>query len=156
MGVIGSTLDPVNLIVHKPLDTPTIGLLFCASYLIACLLCKEMFYLCCHVQIYELNGKHTQEYVMFYCSNTSTIHLRMTYPYCFSRAQGCITVGALIFHEYFTTVKKSSKAWKHISLTRMLYFSRGQTLLQWLLKKAHCPQQKRIFQMFSFFTLLYC
>lgn len=28
-GVIGSTLDPVNLIVHKPLDTPDIGLLLC-------------------------------------------------------------------------------------------------------------------------------
>lgn len=26
--------------------------------------------------------------------------------HCFSRAQGCITVSALIFHEYFTTVKK--------------------------------------------------
>lgn len=59
-GVIGSTLDPVNLIVHKPLDTPDIGLLFCVSYLTACLLCKvgEMFYLCCHVQIYKLNEKH--------------------------------------------------------------------------------------------------
>lgn len=46
-GVIGSTLDPVNLIVHKPLDTPDIGLLFCVSYLTACLLCKvgEMFLL---------------------------------------------------------------------------------------------------------------
>lgn len=54
-GVIGSTLDPVNLIVHKPLDTPDIGLLFCVSYLTACLLCKvgEMFYLHCHVQIYK-------------------------------------------------------------------------------------------------------
>lgn len=58
-GVIGSTLDPVNLIVHKPLDTPDIGLLFCVSYLIACVLCKvgEMFYLCCHVQVNRLNGK---------------------------------------------------------------------------------------------------
>lgn len=60
-GVIGSTLDPVNLIVHKPLDTPDIGLLFCVSYLTACLLCKvgEMFYFCCHVQIYKFNGQHT-------------------------------------------------------------------------------------------------
>lgn len=45
-GVIGSTLDPVNLIVHKPLDAADIGPLFYVSYLTACLLCKveEMYF----------------------------------------------------------------------------------------------------------------
>lgn len=58
MGVIGSTLDPVNLIVHKPLDTPDIGLLFCVSYLTACLLCKvgEMFLLML-LSANKLNGE---------------------------------------------------------------------------------------------------
>lgn len=42
------------------------------------------------------------------------------------------------FHEYFTIVIKSLKAWKAISLSKMLCFSWGQSLPQWLLKKAHC------------------
>lgn len=80
-GVIGSTLEPVNLIVHKPLDTPAIGLLFCASYLTACLFCKvgQMFYLCCHVQIYKSNWKtHLAKCaVVFIFFNTFTVHLKV-------------------------------------------------------------------------------
>lgn len=76
-----------------------------------------------------------------FVQNTSE---NVLFPHCFSRAQGCITV----FHEYFITVKKSSKAWKLTSLTRMLYFAWGQTLLQWLLLKPHRPQLNIPFQFF--------
>lgn len=49
-GVIGSTLDPVNLIVHKPLDTSDIGLpLLCI--ILDCMFVGEMVYLCFYVQI---------------------------------------------------------------------------------------------------------
>lgn len=53
-GVIGSTLDPVDLIVHKPLDTPDIGLpLLCI--IPDCMFVAEMYYLCFPVQ--KLNLK---------------------------------------------------------------------------------------------------
>lgn len=51
-------------------------------------------------------------------------------------------------------LKKAQKHEKPISLTRMLYLPWGQILLQWLLKKAHCPRLKLIVQMFSFFTVM--
>lgn len=82
-----------------------------------------------------------------FVQNTSE---NVLFPHCFSRAQGCITV----FHEYFITVKKSSKAWKLTSLTRMLYFAWGQTLLQWLLLKPRRPQLNIPFQFFFLPTVL--
>lgn len=49
-GVIGSTLDPVDLIVHKPLDTPDIGLpLLCI--IPDCMFVAEMYYLCFPMQM---------------------------------------------------------------------------------------------------------
>lgn len=57
-GVIGSTLDPVNLIVHKPLDTPAIGLLFCASYSTACLLCAVGGNVYAHVEAHYAKWKN--------------------------------------------------------------------------------------------------
>ena len=67
-GVIGSTLDPVNLFVHKPLDTPDIGFLFCVSYLTACLLCKSARNVLTYVvmcKYIKLNEKHAWVNAMF-------------------------------------------------------------------------------------------
>lgn len=42
MGWLGARwIDPVNLIAHKPLDTPHIGLLFCVSFLTACFVASK-------------------------------------------------------------------------------------------------------------------
>lgn len=79
-GVIGSTLDPVNLIVHKPLDTPDIGApLLCI--IPDCMFVGEMIYLCCHMQICKFNLK---EMYFFFLLNTFRLH--DLFPCCFSWA----------------------------------------------------------------------
>lgn len=145
MGWLGARwIDPVNLTAHKPLDKSHIGLLFCVSFSTACLLHRSQrrsFNQCCHTQLYKSADRNHagQCYVSTSCC-PAIVHEEIMWEWlisqCSSRARGCITV-SLVSHEYFTVVfllvfvvflkKRSSKAWKLISLTRMLSFAWGQT-----------------------------